>query len=270
MDIAGRSVLITGAARGIGRALVDAAQAEGARVTAVDRDAKAMADLAVELGPEHHAGTLDVTDPTATERLLAETAERQGPVEAFFANAGIAAGGELLETDDAVWERVLDVNVRAHIVAARALLPDWLERGEGYFVSTTSAAGLLTQIGSAPYSVSKHAAVAFSEWLSMTYGGRGVRVSTVCPMGVATAMLEPGQPGALGERGAEVVRSSGEVLSPKTVAAMVIEAMREERFLILPHPEVLTLFQRKADDYDRWLAGMRRLYAPGTRSESVV
>lgn len=269
MELAGRSVLITGAARGIGRALVDAAQTRGARVTAVDRDAEAMADLAAELGPRHHADTLEVTDAAATEQLLTNTAERQGPVEVFFANAGIAEGGELLETDDAVWDRVLDANLRAHIVAARALLPGWLERGEGYFVSTTSAAGLLTQIGSGPYSVSKHAAIAFSEWLSVTYGGRGVRVSTVCPMGVATAMLEPGQPGALGERGAEVVRSAGEVLTPETVAATVIEAMREEQFLVLPHPEVLTLFQHKGSDYARWLAGMRRLYDAGSVSATT-
>lgn len=273
MDIAGRSVLITGAARGIGRALVDAARTEGARVTAVDRDAAAMAELDVELGPEHHADTLEVTDAAATERLVAETAERQGPVEVFFANAGVADGGELLETDDAVWDRVLEVNLRAHVVAARTLLPGWLERGEGYFVSTTSAAGLLTQIGSGPYSVSKHAAVAFAEWLSVTYGGRGLRVSTVCPMGVATAMLEPGRPGALGDRGAEVVRSAGEVLAPDAVAAMVIDAMREERFLVLPHPEVLTMFQRKGNDYERWLAGMRRLYDnrnTGTTTEGTA
>lgn len=268
MELAGRSVLITGAARGIGRALVDAARAEGARVTAVDRDTEAMADLAAELSPEHHADTLDATDAAATEQLLAETAERQGRVEVFFANAGIAEGGELLETDDATWDRVLDVNLRAHIIAARALLPGWLERGEGYFVSTTSAAGLLTQIGSGPYSVSKHAAVAFSEWLSVTYGGRGLRVSTVCPMGVATAMLEPGQPGALGEQGAEVVRSSGEVLTPEAVAATVIKAVRQEHFLVLPHPEILTLFQRKGSDYERWLTGMRRLY--DARSSSAT
>lgn len=260
MEITGRSVLVTGAARGIGRALVDAAIVEGARVTAVDRDVDVMAELAAELGPEHHAATLDVTDATATDQLLADIAARQGPVEVFFANAGTAEGGELLETDDAVWDHVLDVNLRAHIRAARALLPGWLERGEGYFVSTTSAAGLLTQIGSGPYAVSKHAAIAFSEWLAVTYGGRGVRVSTVCPMGVATAMLEPGQPGALGERGAEVVRSAGEILNPNAVASMVIDAIRGERFLILPHPEVLALFRRKGSDYDRWLAGMRRLY----------
>ena len=149
--------------------------------------------------------------------------------------------------------------MRQHVVAAQALLPTWLERGEGYFVSVASAAGLLTQIGSAPYSVSKHAAVAFAEWLSVTYGSRGVRVSCVCPMGVDTEMLNPGSAGALEELGASVVRSAGEVLAPETVAASILEAIGTEQFLVLPHPEVLRFFERKANDYERWLAGMRRL-----------
>jgi NAD(P)-dependent dehydrogenase (short-subunit alcohol dehydrogenase family) len=153
------------------------------------------------------------------------------------------------------------VNLRAHVVAARLLLPGWLQRGEGYFVSIASAAGLLTQIGSAPYAVSKHAAVAFAEWLSVTYGDRGVRVSCVCPMGVRTPMLEPGQAGALDELGSRVVRNAAPVVEPEEVADIVVDAIDEERFLVLPHPEVLTFFQRKASDYDRWLAGMRRLQA---------
>jgi NAD(P)-dependent dehydrogenase (short-subunit alcohol dehydrogenase family) len=180
-------------------------------------------------------------------------------VDLFCANAGVAIGGDPVETPDVVWDRALAVNVRSHVLATRLLLPGWLERGEGYFVSVASAAGLLTQIGSAPYAVSKHAAVAFSEWLSVTYGDRGVRVSCVCPMGVRTAMLEPGHDGALDELGSRVVREAAPVLEPEQVAELVVGAIDDERFLVLPHPDVLTYFQRKAGDYERWLTGMRRL-----------
>jgi len=142
------------------------------------------------------------------------------------------------------------------VLAAKRLLPGWLERGEGYFLATASAAGLVTQIGSAPYAVTKHAAVAFAEWLSVTYGDRGLRVSCLCPMGVNTAMLNAG-----GEENvaSATVTTAGAVLEPEDVAEVVVEAMRDERFLVLPHPEVLTFFQRKGSDYDRWIAGMRRL-----------
>lgn len=191
--------------------------------------------------------------------LLAAAEDRLGPVDVFFANAGVADGTDPVDTPDEVWDHVFAVNVRSHVLAARALLPGWLERGEGYFVATASAAGLLTQIGSAPYSVSKHAAVGFAEWLSVTYGHRGVRVSCLCPMGVATPMLDGDGDGALGALGGNVVRSAGEILEPGQVADIVVEALDEERFLILPHPEVLTYFQRKASDYERWLTGMRRL-----------
>jgi NAD(P)-dependent dehydrogenase (short-subunit alcohol dehydrogenase family) len=154
------------------------------------------------------------------------------------------------------------VNIRAHILAARRLVPEWLERGEGYFLSTASAAGLLTQIGSAPYSVTKHAAVAFAEWLSVTYGDRGLRVSCLCPMGVNTAMLNAGLDMAGDEGlGTRVVATTGDVLEPEDVAGVVVDAVREERFLVLPHPEVLEFFRRKGADYDRWLKGMRRLQA---------
>ena len=147
-------------------------------------------------------------------------------------------------------------------MAARRLVPEWVERGEGYFLATASAAGLLTQIGSAPYAVTKHATVAFAEWLSVTYGDRGVRVSCLCPMGVNTAMLQAGM--ALeGEEGmsSRVVAATGDVLEPEEVAGTVVEALAAERFLVLPHPQVLEFLRRKASDYDRWLAGMRRLQA---------
>ena len=149
--------------------------------------------------------------------------------------------------------------MRQHVVAAQALLPAWLDRGEGYFVSVASAAGLLTQIGSAPYSVSKHAAVAFAEWLSVTYGSRGVPSELRLSDGRRHRDANPGSAGALEELGASVVRGAGEVLAPETVAAEIIEAIETEQFLVLPHPEVLKFFERKASDYERWLAGMRRL-----------
>jgi NAD(P)-dependent dehydrogenase (short-subunit alcohol dehydrogenase family) len=167
-----------------------------------------------------------------------------------------------LEAPDDVWDAILNVNVRAHVIAARQLVPGWVERGEGYFVSTASAAGLLSQIGDAPYAVTKHAAVAFAEWLSITYGDAGVRVSCLCPMGVRTPLLLGGLELAGNEGvGARVVQASGTLLEPGDVAGDVVDAMRDERFLVLPHPEVLEYLRHKGSDYDRWLAGMRRLQA---------
>jgi NAD(P)-dependent dehydrogenase (short-subunit alcohol dehydrogenase family) len=199
----------------------------------------------------------DVATSAGNAELITAARRTFGEIDLFCANAGVALGGEL-ETDDDDWDLAFGVNIKAHIFAARLLVPAWLERGDGYFCSTASAAGLLTQIGSAPYSVTKHAAVAFAEWLAITYGERGVKVSCLCPMGVNTNMLNAGDaPGAGGA--SSVVRAAGEVLEPAQVADVVAEAIGDERFLILPHPEVLTFFQRKASDYDRWLAGMRRL-----------
>jgi NAD(P)-dependent dehydrogenase (short-subunit alcohol dehydrogenase family) len=253
MKLNGRVVVVTGAAGGIGRALALRCAAEGARVAATDVQADGLERVAGELGPGHLAVAADVTDGEAMDELLHLVAAELGPVDVFFANAGVAIGEDPIDTPDAVWDQAFAVNIRAHILAARRLLPGWLERGEGYFVATASAAGLLTQIGSAPYAVTKHAAVAFAEWLSVTYGERGIRVSCLCPMGVRTAMTQDDH---LGTR---VVRSAGAMLEPEEVADAVVEAIDQERFLILPHPEVLTFFQRKAMDYDRWLAGMRRL-----------
>jgi NAD(P)-dependent dehydrogenase (short-subunit alcohol dehydrogenase family) len=253
MKLEGRTAVITGAAGGIGRALAHRCAAEGARVAVTDIEADGLSRVGAGLGEAHLAIAGDASDEAGLRDLLERVESTLGPVEVFFANAGVAIGTDPLETSDEVWERALAVNVRAHIVAARLLLPGWLERGEGYFVATASAAGLLTQIGSAPYAVSKHAAVAFAEWLSVTYGSRGVRVSCLCPMGVRTAMLQ-GE-----ELSHRVVKAAGDVLEPEEVAAATVEAIEHERFLVLPHREVLTFFQRKAMDYDRWLAGMRRL-----------
>jgi NAD(P)-dependent dehydrogenase (short-subunit alcohol dehydrogenase family) len=260
MEIDGRTVLVTGAARGIGRSLALAGAAAGARVAITDVLAEELAAVGTELDGEGHlAFPCDLTDPDAITAMVSAVQERLGPIEVCFANAGVAVGTDPMQTSEDTWELAFDVNVRQHVRLARVLLPDWLERGEGYFVATASAAGLLTQIGSAPYAVSKHAAVAFAEWLSVTYGDRGLRVSCVCPMGVDTAMLNAADTGALESLGARVVRAAGDVLQTDQVASTVLEAMAEERFLILPHPEVGTFFERKGSDYERWLAGMRRL-----------
>ena len=253
MRVEGRTVVVTGAAGGIGRAVALRCAAEGARVAVTDVQADGLEQVGSELGAGHLALAADVTDAAAVSALIDRVQDELGPVEVFYANAGVAIGEDPMGTQDEVWDQAFAVNVRAHVLAARRLLPGWLTRGEGYFVATASAAGLLTQIGSAPYAVTKHAAVAFAEWLSVTYGERGIRVSCLCPMGVRTAML------AGEELSHRVVRSAGEVLEPEQVADAVVAALDREQFLILPHPEVLTFFQRKALDYERWLSGMRRL-----------
>jgi NAD(P)-dependent dehydrogenase (short-subunit alcohol dehydrogenase family) len=262
MQLAGRVAVVTGGASGIGRALARRFAREGARgVVVADLDGPGAEAVAAELGDAAVATRTDVARGDEVDELIATAREAFGPIDLFCANAGVGAGTGLDTPDDA-WDLAFDVNVRAHILAARRLVPEWVERGEGYFLTTASAAGLLTQIGSAPYSVTKHAAVAFAEWLSVTYGDRGVRVSCLCPMGVNTGMLQAGL--ALEDEqglGTRVVAATGDVLEPEQVADVVVDALREERFLVLPHPEVLEFFRRKGADYDRWLAGMRRLQA---------
>ena len=261
MDVVDRSVVITGAASGIGRALASRCASEGARgVVVSDLDEAGAQAVAAELGEGALGVRCDVTSDEDVAGLIARADDAFGPIDLFCANAGVAHGGGV-DAPDAVWTQAFDVNVRSHVLAARRLIPGWLERGEGYFLSTASAAGLLTQIGSAPYSVSKHAAVAFAEWLAVTYGGRGVAVSCLCPMGVDTPLLHEGFGGAGEGLGSRVVTSAGAVLTPDDVAGVVVDALRDERFLILPHPEVLDFFRRKAEDYDRWIAGMQRLQA---------
>lgn len=260
MNLDGRSVLVTGAARGIGRELARQAAAAGSRVVALDLGAEELEELAAELGGGHLARACDVADRAAFGATMEEILAEVGQIDICVCNAGIADGGGPVDTPPEAWDRMFAVNVDAHVTAARILLPGWLARGEGYFVAVASAAGLLTQIGSAPYSVTKHAALAFAEWLSVTYGDRGLRVSCVCPMGVDTRMLADAD-GALDPVGARVVRAAGKVLGPDEVAAAILAGIGTERFLVLPHPEVLDYFQRKAGDYERWLDGMRRLQA---------
>ena len=266
MELQGRHVIVTGAANGIGRALATRFHQAGARVVASDRDAQALTavvDALNEVRPRSAiAVAVDIGTEVGNQQLVAMAEDAYGPIDLFFANAGVAVGTDL-GTSEADWELAFDVNVHAHRWAAKYLLPGWLARGEGYFCSTASAAGLLSQIGAAPYSLTKHAAVAFAEWISITYGSQGVRVSCLCPQGVNTNMLNHSlATNQLGSSGpSDVVRASGAVLEPAAVAEVAVAVIRDETFLILPHPEVLTFLQRKTGDYDRWLAGMRKLQA---------
>src|ERR1700739_4543854 len=266
MKVAGRGAIVTGGGGGIGGALAEELAANGARVVVADLDAAAAQAIADKInaaapGSAVAAGA-DVSDTEAIRGLIALAEKEFGPVELYFANAGIV-GVVGLEASEADWERSIDVNLRAHVRAAQLLIPGWVERGEGYFVSTASAAGLLTQIGSATYSVTKHAAVGFAEWLAISFGDQGVRVSCLCPMGVNTELLYAGEKtGDLrGVAATRAVTSAGEVLEPAQIARDVLAAVDEERFLILPHATVLDMFRHKAADYERWLRGMRRYQA---------
>lgn len=249
MKLADKHVIVTGGASGIGRALCLRFAAEGARAVVVaDREEAGARKVAGECGGEPFA--VDVSDEARIQALVESAEHRNGPIDLFVSNAGIGIPGGV-EASDADWQRIWEINVMAHIYAARAVLPSMLARGEGYLLNTASAAGLLTQIGSAPYAVTKHAAVALAEWLSITHGDQGIRVSVLCPQAVRTAMTA-GSPngGVAGVDG---------MIEPEEVAECVVSALDEERFLVLPHPEVEEYMRRKAGDYDRWLRGMRRL-----------
>jgi NAD(P)-dependent dehydrogenase (short-subunit alcohol dehydrogenase family) len=266
MDLNDKVVAITGAASGIGRAMALRFAQEGARgivVSDIDRDG-AMA-VAAEVDKRRPGTGLaiacDVADAAETAGLIDRAEDVFGPIDLFCANAGIG-GGTGLDSPDEEWDMAFAVNVRAHITAARLLVPGWVERGEGYFLSTASAAGLLTVIGSAPYAVTKHAAVAFAEWLAITYRDQGVRASCLCPMAVSTPLLEgalalPGEAGL----GMRIVTAAGKVLDPSEVAESVVTGIGDERFLILPHPEVHGMLQGKVADPDVWLAQMRAVRA---------
>ncbi|RJO72311.1 SDR family oxidoreductase [Nocardia panacis] len=264
MEISGKVAIVTGAGAGIGAALARALVAGGARVVLADLAADRVAEVAASIGAGAVAADGDVADERVIRGLIERAEAEFGPVDLYFANAGIG-GGAGLQSTDAQWAAALEVNTMAHVRAARLLVPGWVERGAGYFVATASAAGLLTQLGSAPYSVSKHAAVGFAEWLSVTYGDKGIRVSCLCPMGVDTRLLQtglvPAEDVAEAELAVKAVTTAGAVLTPEQVAAAVMEGVVAEEFLILPHPEVLEMYRHKGADYDRWLRGMRRFQA---------
>lgn len=252
MNIEGKCVVVTGAASGIGAALARRFAADGARgVVLADRQPDLLAAVGGEI-PGSLTVECDVTQESQLQAVVDQAEERFGPIDLFCSNAGIVVPGGA-DASDEIWRRSLDVNVMAHVYAARIMVPRMVERGGGYLLQTASAAGLLTQIGSAPYSVTKHAALALAEWLAITFGDKGIKVSVLAPQAVNTAMtagIENG--GVAGVDG---------MLEPEVVADAVVRGLASEEFLILPHPEVLEYFRRKASDYDRWIGGMQRLQA---------
>ncbi len=256
MEIRDKVAIITGAASGIGSGLAQRFAAEGARgvVVADINFARAQA-LAQEVNESRAQCALavhcDVSLEADIRALVAATRARFGQVDIYMSNAGILGARGGLELEDPLWDKMWEVHAMAHLWAARAVVPKMVARGEGYFVVTASAAGLLSMVESAPYAVTKHAALAFAEWLRVAYGRRGVRVSCLCPQAVQTAMTRTGGGSA----------SVDGMLTPAQVAADVVSAMGGETFLVLPHPEVLSYFRRKGEDYDRWLGGMQKVYA---------
>ena len=251
MELKDRVIVVTGAARGIGRALATRfASAEPLAVFIADIDGPRLTEVAREIGAT--AIECDVSRETDIHHLITHVESIHRRVDIFCSNAGIAVGGGP-ETSNDQWQRIWDVNVMSHVLVARHLLPRMIARKEGYIVGTVSAAGLLNHFFAAPYGVSKAAALSFFEWLAIVHGDAGIRVSCLCPQGVKTDMLAAEQ----AQLGVNFLTEGA--LEPKAVAEAVVQGIAEERFLILPHPEVAEYFRRKADDYDRWLRGMRRL-----------
>jgi NAD(P)-dependent dehydrogenase (short-subunit alcohol dehydrogenase family) len=256
VELTDRSVVITGAGSGIGRALAERFAAEAPRALILaDINEDAVRGVAESLGEVASAVRVDVGQEQEIGGLVDRAREIAGPIDLFCSNAGVPgpAGGP--EARDEEWDRAWRINVMAHVWAARALLPEMLDRGEGYLLSTASAAGVLTQVGALVYSVTKHAAVAVAEWLAITYRDAGIRVSCLCPLGVRTPMLDE----ALGDTvgGAALLRD--ELLEPSDVAEAVLAGIREERFLIFPHPQVAKYMAFKGADNERWHASMRRM-----------
>jgi NAD(P)-dependent dehydrogenase (short-subunit alcohol dehydrogenase family) len=260
MDPRGKTIVVTGAAGGIGGALVRALASRGARaVVATDLDEAPLQVLADELEPARVIPrVLDVTDEQGTRELVGSVEREVGPVDVFFANAGLATGGGP-EAPDESWTAQWQVNLMSHVYAARALIDGWLRRREGHLVTTASMAGLLSAQGDAAYSATKHAAVGFAEWLAFTYGGRGVRVSCICPGAVDTAMLRAGAGGDAQKASAAI--GGGQVLSPADAVAQILAELAEDRFLIFTHPAMRDLVVGKARDPERWIEGMIRLWA---------
>ena len=248
-SVTGAGVVVTGAGSGIGAALARRFAAEGGRVVVNDIDAAAAATVAASCGATAVPG--DAASEDGVAALIGEAREVLGEIDLFCANAGVArAGSEQAGEPD--WDASWQVNVMAHVRAARLLLPGWLERGRGHLICTVSAAGLLTMLGSAPYSVTKHAALGFAEWLAATYAHRGITVQAICPQGVRTPMMAGGSV-------AEKLLLSDSAITPAAVADAVVAGIADGRFLILPHPAVAQMYAGRAGDPGRWLAGMNRL-----------
>ncbi len=258
MEIAGKVAVVTGGGHGIGRAICERFAAEKVRgIVVADRDLTAAREVADAVGGL--AIPCDVGIEAEVQAVVRQALERFGRIDVFVSNAGITTKGGI-ETADADWQRLWDVNVMSRLYAARAVVPAMLEQGGGYLVQVASAAGLLTEIGSAAYSVTKHADLALAEWLSVQYGRQGIGVSCVCPLGVETAMLDPDDP----------IHQFLQVqcISPADVAESIVQGLAEETFLILPHPQVAEFFQMKAEGYDRWIRGMQRLNQKLTKKQS--
>jgi len=250
MDIKGKTIVVTGAGSGIGRALVARFLAEGAKyVMAADVNLDGAEATATKYGCV--AMKTDVSNESDVKALIDHVEESAGPIDLFCSNAGIGMGRDL-DAPNEEWQKSWDVNVMAHVYAARHLVPRYTERGGGYFMNTASAAGLLNQIAGAAYGVTKHAAVGFGEWLALTYAHKGIKVSMLCPQAVRTAMT------AQGNKSTQAASVDG-MMEPETLADAVMEGLAKESFLILPHPEVLDYMRRKTNDYDRWIGGMNRL-----------
>ncbi len=247
MELQDKIVVVTGGASGIGRAMAQRFHAEGAsKVVVADLDGAGAGAVAEKI--DGWSMAVDVSRETDIVRLIEETEKRFGPIDLFCSNAGIGVGRGL-DTPDDVWQKIWEVNTMSHVYAARHLVPRMKARGGGYLLNTASAAGLLSQIGSVTYAVTKHAAVALAEWIAITHGRDGIKVSVLCPQAVRTAMTAGG-PGVAGVDG---------MLEPEDAAEAVVQALRNETFLVLPHPTVAEYIKRKTGDYDRWIRGMQRL-----------
>ena len=252
MEIRGKVAIVTGAASGIGAGLARRFAAEGARaVVLADVNLERAQGVAASIGAAAVAVRCDVSREADVQALVATTRQRFGQVDIYLSNAGILGRAGGLELEDALWEKMWQIHTMAHVWAARAVVPEMVARGEGFFLVTASAAGLLNIVESAPYGVTKHAALAFAEWLRIAYGRRGVRVSCLCPQSVESDMVT-GDGGSAGHDG---------ILTPAQVAQEVVTTMRDEKFLVLPHPQVAQYFLNKAQDYDRWIGGMQKMYA---------
>jgi NAD(P)-dependent dehydrogenase (short-subunit alcohol dehydrogenase family) len=248
MELADRIVVITGAASGIGRAMARRFVQQGTKlVVCADYNGDGVRAVAEEVGGV--AFEVDVSKEADIQNLIESVEADHGPIDLFCSNAGIGVAGGMEVANDE-WQRIWDINLMAHVYAARHLVPKMIERGGGYLLNTASAAGLLSQIGSAPYAVTKHAAVSLAEWLAITHGEQGIKVSVLCPQSVRTAMTAGQEDGVAAING---------MMEPEDVAEECLRTIQAEQFLVLPHKEVLTYMRRKTEDYDRWISGMQRL-----------